>query len=380
MDSIDHSFLFIPDISGFTEFVHHTDVEHSQHIISELLESIIDSNVLDLEVSEVEGDAVLFFKRDQVPSLEQVLEQSRKMFINFHLILRKYEKQRICNCGACSTAVNLKLKFVAHSGQLGFIKVKEFEKPHGYEVILVHKLLKNEVEDPEYLLWTQSYKCNDSSQSLTKLGDWIELREGFTDYEKLGRVEYRYIPLQALHNQVSEPEIDIVDRSKNPIRQKVFVKREPHLLFQYLIRLDLRYQWNKGLKDITYDDKINRIGSKHICLLDSGTLEIETVSDGRRSQDTLIYGENILNPPFPFKSLSTFFNIRPEQGGSSVELEIDFSLGPIFKWLNPIFRRVVGKKLGKSLIWLKEGSERFEDNFASEPHFGRVLVQIVPPE
>jgi len=31
------TFLFIPDISGFMEFVNETEVEHSQHIISERL-------------------------------------------------------------------------------------------------------------------------------------------------------------------------------------------------------------------------------------------------------------------------------------------------------------------------------------------------------
>ena len=35
--------IFIPDITGFTSFVNQTEIEHSQHIISELLEVIIDS-------------------------------------------------------------------------------------------------------------------------------------------------------------------------------------------------------------------------------------------------------------------------------------------------------------------------------------------------
>ena len=126
--SIDHSFLFIPDISGFTEFVDQTEIDHSQHIISELLEAIIDSNIIDMEVSEVEGDAVLFFKRREVPDLKKVLDQCRETFLGFHSVIKKYEKQRICNCGACTTAVNLKLKFIAHSGRIGFIKVKDFEK------------------------------------------------------------------------------------------------------------------------------------------------------------------------------------------------------------------------------------------------------------
>ncbi len=39
-----NSLLFIPDISGFTQFVQNTEVDHSQHVISELLEVLITAN------------------------------------------------------------------------------------------------------------------------------------------------------------------------------------------------------------------------------------------------------------------------------------------------------------------------------------------------
>jgi hypothetical protein len=34
--------IFIPDISGFTEFVTFTEINHAKHIIEELLSVIID--------------------------------------------------------------------------------------------------------------------------------------------------------------------------------------------------------------------------------------------------------------------------------------------------------------------------------------------------
>ena len=52
--------LFIPDISGFSRFVSQTEIEHSRLIIQELLETLINANQMGLEVSEVEGDAILF--------------------------------------------------------------------------------------------------------------------------------------------------------------------------------------------------------------------------------------------------------------------------------------------------------------------------------
>ena len=57
--------LFIPDISGFTRFVNGTEIEHSRMIIQELLEGLINSNLMELEISEIEGDAILFYKYGQ---------------------------------------------------------------------------------------------------------------------------------------------------------------------------------------------------------------------------------------------------------------------------------------------------------------------------
>ena len=118
------SFIFIPDITGFTEFVDQTAVVHGEHIITELLELIIDEDELGLTVSEVEGDAVLFYKEGGVPSVSELIAQSKRTFEKFHYHLKDYETRRICNCGACTTASQLTLKFIAHTGELGFTNVK----------------------------------------------------------------------------------------------------------------------------------------------------------------------------------------------------------------------------------------------------------------
>ena len=60
--------LFIPDISGFTRFVTETEIGHSRLIIQELLEVLINANESGLEVSEIEGDAILFYKFVQDPA------------------------------------------------------------------------------------------------------------------------------------------------------------------------------------------------------------------------------------------------------------------------------------------------------------------------
>jgi hypothetical protein len=111
------SLLFLPDISGFTEFVQSTEVEHSQHIIAELLEVLINANEIDLELAEIEGDALFFYKEEDVPSQRQLLDQMEYMFTAFYSHLKLLKTNRICPCHACASAPNLELKIIAHCGE-----------------------------------------------------------------------------------------------------------------------------------------------------------------------------------------------------------------------------------------------------------------------
>src|SRR6201999_3405015 len=93
--------LFIPDISGFTRFVNETDIDHSRLIIQELLETLINTNQIGLEVSEIEGDAILFYKFCDVPDMNALYKQVETMFRGFHKHLIAYDRSRFCQCKAC---------------------------------------------------------------------------------------------------------------------------------------------------------------------------------------------------------------------------------------------------------------------------------------
>src|SRR3954465_14700033 len=101
--------LFVPDISGFTRFVNETEIDHSRLIIQELLEVLINANQIGLEVSEIEGDAILFYRFGESPDLQKIYKQVERMFCEFHRSLSIYEDRRFCQCKACGSAINLTL-------------------------------------------------------------------------------------------------------------------------------------------------------------------------------------------------------------------------------------------------------------------------------
>src|SRR5438132_13868319 len=109
--------LFIPDISGYTKFINNTEIEHSRYIIQELLEVLVNSNKLDLKISEIEGDAILFYRFGQAPEMDQLYRQVEAMFCNFHKYLKQYDERRICPCKACEGAKCLTLKVITHHGE-----------------------------------------------------------------------------------------------------------------------------------------------------------------------------------------------------------------------------------------------------------------------
>src|SRR5205085_12145465 len=123
--------ILIPDISGFTGFTGATEIDHAAHIITELLELIVASNETDFTLAEIEGDAVLFYRKGEPLKREQLINQCLCMFSKFHQQLRVIERDTVCQCGACQSATNLTLKFIIHFGHIKEIKIARFIKATG---------------------------------------------------------------------------------------------------------------------------------------------------------------------------------------------------------------------------------------------------------
>lgn len=187
------SLLLIPDISGFTAFVHDTELEHSQHIVSGLLETLINANQLDLTVAEIEGDAVLFYAEERVPEPLRVQAQAQAMFQAFHRWIAEFVATCPCSCRACQSVGQLTLKVVAHAGPLRFIQVHQFRKPFGAAVIVLHRLLKNDLASHEYLLLTDDLLALTPHAPLL-----LPFGGGHSSaiYAEVGKVGFVHLPLR----------------------------------------------------------------------------------------------------------------------------------------------------------------------------------------
>lgn len=262
--------IFIPDITGFTEFVNNTEITHAKHIISEQLEILIDSNEIGLEVSEIEGDAILFYRFGQAPTAAELLAQVQKMFVNFHANLKRYETQRICQCGACSGASNLSLKFVTHYGELVFEQIKTHTKLFGKDLIVAHRLLKNQVPEREYSLITHELIDACSGWVDMKHTAWSDPVEGEETYD-FGTAKYCYLPLNELKSHIPEPRIEDF-ALKGPSRKimdfEQVVEAPIDLAFNVLSDYAIRHEWMPMLKNSDkLNTKIPKNGQTHRCVI-----------------------------------------------------------------------------------------------------------------
>jgi hypothetical protein len=291
--------LFIPDISGFSQFVEKTEIEHCQFIIQKLLEVLINSNQLQLEVSEIEGDAILFYKFGTPPQSKEIYEQVEKMFCDFHHMLRSMSVRRLCQCGACKEAEHLSLKIITHQGEFTTYNIKEFSKLIGKDVIRAHQLLKNDIPEHEYWLVTDNlYRQHFKREELP---EWMQWMQGSKDVEN-DSIGYQYVFLKPLLEKIPEQSRfpSAAQRGKKElIRVTKEMSAEFMQLFYLAVNLDLRSQWMEGVKAV---DKMgnpnNIVGVSHRCVFENSSQELitsyihasdtcieyeETTADGQRT-------------------------------------------------------------------------------------------------
>ncbi|AEL28143.1 DUF2652 domain-containing protein [Cyclobacterium marinum] len=264
--------IFIPDISGFTQFIKKTEIIHSQHIITELIELIIKETGDEFSVSEIEGDAVLFFNNNSLPDFEKLTSLCITIFKKFHQHLKYYARDRICHCGACNSTEKLSLKFILHSGTITQFEVGGHQKLLGEDVIVAHRFLKNRIDQSEYILFSGDF-INDSKPSSHHLNSLII---GEENLEGLDNKMYYYRSLGPFKKEIEEPP---ARKSLNfptiKTGKMVDISAQPKELLQMLTEPEHRIKWMKSLNRITLkDQKINRILSYHECVLGGNHLEV----------------------------------------------------------------------------------------------------------
>lgn len=316
--------ILIADISGFTDFVSSTAIEHSSHIVNELLELLVESNELDLTVSEIEGDAILFYKKgDAIPS-EALVDQCLAMFRNFHHRLKVIERDAICQCGACQGASGLGLKFITHRGEIREITVANFTKASGLDMIIAHRLLKNEVPAREYLLTTTRY-VDELGRTLPPILTWTPSTQRYSD---VGDIGVHYALLDAIREEIPDPPsrpAPVMPTGDDSCRLEISAPLEK--VYMKLVDVEGKRDWVLGLDDLKRRKLTSRIDEQHVCFFQGAEIEFHLLhaelADGRAH-----YLEEATFDGTPFKHRQLYTLERLDDTTTAMTFEVEWQDDP----------------------------------------------------
>lgn len=204
-------FFIIADISGYTKFMlmSRTELIHTQGIISDLLNAVITEIEIPLTIAKFEGDAIFMYAlkdgKHDWQLVKQMLASKLFAFIEaFDKKLHALAESNICPCQACLGMNNLKLKVIAHYGNALKYQISGHTELSGVDVIIVHRLLKNNINVNKYVLLSQA-----AQEQLTIEKPWQKTISSYP--EDIGDIKIYYLALEEAEIKVKLNRFNIFD-------------------------------------------------------------------------------------------------------------------------------------------------------------------------
>ena len=187
--------FLIADISGYTGYLADVELEHAQDILADLIGAVVSALRPNFRLAKLEGDAAFTYLPGKTVDGSMLLDTIERCYFGFRRRRRDVRQATSCPCNACMRIPDLDLKFVVHHGQAVIQKVAGRQELLGSDVIVVHRLLKNDVVEElgikAYALFSQA--CMDAAGiGPAALG----MREHAETYERIGEVRLWALDLE----------------------------------------------------------------------------------------------------------------------------------------------------------------------------------------
>jgi hypothetical protein len=195
VSSTRHGCLVIADIGGYTRYLSGVELEHSTDVLADLLQTLVSALEPTFKVAKIEGDAVFVYDDGEADGAV-VVDALTGAYIAFMRRRRSVANLSSCPCAACRSIADLGLKIVAHRGDYATHEIAGGTELVGREVILAHRLLKNDLFGRtgigDYALYTEPL-VSELGLAPMALG-W---RSESQSYGEVGTVEFHVDDLRA---------------------------------------------------------------------------------------------------------------------------------------------------------------------------------------
>jgi len=137
--------FLIADISGYTGYLADVELDHAQDILADLVGAVVTALRPNFRLAKLEGDAAFTYAPVEKIDGSMLLDTIERCYFGFRRRRRDVRQATSCECRACAQIPDLDLKFVVHHGSAILHKVAGRQELVGPDVIVVHRLLKNDV-------------------------------------------------------------------------------------------------------------------------------------------------------------------------------------------------------------------------------------------
>jgi len=189
-------FFILTDISGYTEFLTKSELDHAQDALQGLFDAQLAHIKHPFLISGFRGDAIfMYVPETNICASQTLLESLENLYFVFADTLRQMIFNTTCTCRACKNMSKLDLKMVIHYGEYVIQKLGDREELLGADVIVPHRMLKNHVIEQTGI---ESYALfSEAAAEVLKLSELAyPLLPHVEAYEHIGEVKMQALDLR----------------------------------------------------------------------------------------------------------------------------------------------------------------------------------------
>jgi uncharacterized protein YndB with AHSA1/START domain len=309
--------FLIADISGYTGYLADVELDHAQDILADLIGAVVTALRPTFRLAKLEGDAAFTFAPIEHIDGSMLLDTIERCYFGFRRRRRDVRQATSCECNACARIPDLDLKFVVHHGEAILQKVAGRQELLGSDVILAHRLLKNEVVEQHgihaYALISQ--QCIDASDiDPAALG----MRRHTETYDRIGDVPAWVHDLERRWQEEEARERVFVEPDDSILTVSVPTAAPPQVAWEFLTKPGQRMSWQPWVTEVTIKGATGGRrgpGSANHCMHGKDAV-VEEILDWR-PYDYVTDRTILETPSGPVKVLHTI-ELEPTASGTTV--------------------------------------------------------------
>ena len=227
-------YFIITDISGYTEYLTASELDHAHEILQSLFDAQLKSIKFPLKISGFRGDAIFMYTPEACfVNPQSFLETLENLYIVFSDTLQQMQINTTCTCRACRNMSMLDLKMCIHYGDYIIQKLGDREELLGADVIVPHRMLKNHVIEQtgikSYALFSEA-----AAQALQLSELTHPLVPHSESYEHIGEIRMQVFDLRPIWQSIQARRRHFVSKEEAWVSHEIDLPYPPLLVWEIL--------------------------------------------------------------------------------------------------------------------------------------------------